>query len=273
MGNEWQEGAVCFADGKQWFVNHLGDDKRYELQNFSGVSFYSFYGVINFAKHFQLNSIKQGDYIEASELDTEKKYNDVVEVFELYGLECHASYSLLKSYGNLYVESGTEVYACTDESESAERKITYNQLMAIGELKRMMNERDKSSPKTSPDLVPDYYETHNIDGTLKGNIAKPSFIKESTNSCEGEWTDKHYDNFYQLTEEDIKDGQIKIDAYFVNRMWKINQWDDTGAGFHILKTLPRIANNKNSLKRELVALKKQVEILCKLHGVDDENTN
>ena len=88
-----------------------------------------------------------------------------------------------------------------------------------------------------------------------------------------EWTDKHYDNFYQLTKDDIEAGQVKIDAYFVNRMWKINQWDDTGAGFHVLKTLPRIANNKNPLRRELVALKKQVDLLCKMHGVDDENTN
>ncbi len=76
-----------------------------------------------------------------------------------------------------------------------------------------------------------------------------------------------------MNEEDIKAGRIKVDAYFVNRMWKINSWEDTGAGFHILKTLPRIANNKNSLKRELVALKKQVDILCKLHGVDDNDTN
>ena len=154
MDSEFKYGAVCFAGGEQWFVNHLGDDKRYQLKNFSGGSFYSFYGVINFAKHFQLNTIKKGDYIEASELDTEQKYNDAVEVFGLFGLECHASYSLLKSYGNLYVESGTEVYACTDESESVERKITYNQLMAIGELKRMMNGRDKSAPKTALDLTP-----------------------------------------------------------------------------------------------------------------------
>ena len=84
------------------------------------------------------------------------------------------------------------------------------------------------------------------------------------------WSDEHYNLFYQLTEEDIKAGQIKVDAYFVNRMWKINSWEDTGAGFHILKTLPRIANNKNSLKRELTALKNQVDILCKLHGVNDD---
>ena len=244
MGIEFKDGAVCFADGEKWFVNAGADSEKYQLVNLSGGSFYSFYGITNFAKDFQLNEIRQGDYIKASELDTEQKYNDAVDVFGLYGLECHASYSLLKSYGNLYVDSGTEVYACTDENESAERKITLNQLMAIGELKRMMNDSDKSAPKITPDLTPD------IGG--------------------GEWTDKHYNNFYQLTEEDIKAGQVKVDAYFVNRMWKINQWDDTGAAFHALKTLPRIANNKNPLKRELIALKKQVDLLCKMHGATKE---
>lgn len=85
-----------------------------------------------------------------------------------------------------------------------------------------------------------------------------------------DWTDKHYGHYYKLTDEDISAGQVKVDAYFVNRMWKINSWDDSGAAFHIVKTLPRIANSKNPLKRELVALKKQVDILCNLHGISDK---
>ena len=102
-------------------------------------------------------------------------------------------------------------------------------------------------------------------------------LKEGLEECveikkerEGEWTDKHYDFNYQLTEEDVENGHIRIDAYFVNRMWKINSWDDTGAAFHNLKTFTRMGNEKNSLGRELEALYKQTKRLCKLHGVEVE---
>lgn len=120
-----------------------------------------------------------------------------------------------------------------------------------------------------------WYESNHSFSALKNsddyqinpNISEIGSASEPKESSD--WSDEHYNHFYQLTKEDIERGKIKVDAYFVNRMWKINSWEDTGAGFHILKTLPRIANNKNSLKRELVALKKQVDMLCKLHGVDD----
>lgn len=84
---------------------------------------------------------------------------------------------------------------------------------------------------------------------------------ENTN----QWTDKHYDNWYTLTPEDIEAGKVKIDAYMVNRAWRINSWDDTGAAFHVLKTLTRICNSKNSLDRELTALQEQIKCLVKLH--------
>ena len=267
MSIEFREGAVCFAGGEQWSLNDGVSDVL-----FNNLGTYRSFDELLIASYFQLNEMRQGDYIEASELDTEQGYNDAVEVFGLFGFRWGDG--ALSRYSS---SSVNDALTCCDdglwqtakEYGKNKRKLTYPQLMAIGELKRL--EVERSSPKIARQFSDEYYETHNIDGTLKDSIAKPSFSKEPLSSCEGEWTDKHYNNFYQLTEEDIKIGQIKIDAYFVNRMWKINQWDDTGAGFHILKTLPRIANNKNSLKRELVALKKQVDILCKLHGVDDED--
>ena len=228
---KWEEGAVCFANGMQHIASGFLDD-------------FLLAHCLTF-DDFQLNEISTGDYIKASELDTEQKYNDAVEDFELFGYKpnkYHEGYSvLIKEWCGLEIYGG-EIYS-TDAKHG--RKITYPQLMSIGKLKRIMIKSDKSAPKIAPDLTPDVE------------------IKD-------DWSDEHYNHFYKLTEEDIKAGQIKVDAYFVNRMWKINSWEDTGAGFHILKTLPRIANNKNSLKRELVALKKQVDILCKLHGVNDD---
>ena len=82
-----------------------------------------------------------------------------------------------------------------------------------------------------------------------------------------EWTDKHYDFNYTLTEDDIEQGFVKIDPYFVNRMWRINSWDDTGAAFHCMKNFARICNNKNPLERDLRSQYKQIKRLCDLHGV------
>lgn len=83
------------------------------------------------------------------------------------------------------------------------------------------------------------------------NKESTMYIKEPTKS---EWTDKHYDHYYTLTPEDIATGKIKIDPYFVNTIWGINDADKTGAAFHNLKTLSRMAKNKNSLAREWDAM-------------------
>lgn len=82
------------------------------------------------------------------------------------------------------------------------------------------------------------------------------------------WTDKHYDFDYTLTPKDIKKGSIRVDAYFVNRMWKLNQADDTGVAFHCLKTLTRMNNNKNPKERELKALYGQIKRWAELEGID-----
>ena len=87
-----------------------------------------------------------------------------------------------------------------------------------------------------------------------------------------DWSSSHYNHMYKLTPEDIAAGEVKIDPYFVNRMWKINSVEDTGLAFHILKTLPRLANEKNSFERELTAIYKQAKILCEMHGVDIDGT-
>jgi len=138
---EWQEGAVCFADGEQWLANSTDGDKRYQLQNFGGDRLYSFYGITNHAKDFQLNTIKQGDYIEASELDTEQKYNDVVEVFKLcgadFGFDSCFEYSDLDD-DNILIWS-SELNQAAEWHVGKKRKLTYSQIMAIGELKKAHN--------------------------------------------------------------------------------------------------------------------------------------
>jgi hypothetical protein len=81
-----------------------------------------------------------------------------------------------------------------------------------------------------------------------------------------QWTAKHYDNYYQLTPKDIEAGKVKIDAYFVNKLWQLNSKDDTGALFHCLKTIARFGD-KNPIERELNALHNQVKRMAELYGV------
>jgi len=80
------------------------------------------------------------------------------------------------------------------------------------------------------------------------------------------WTAKHYDNYYQLTEQDIEAGKIKVDAYFVSNMWKLGEKDNTGVLFHNLKTIARFGD-KNDIEREIRALYNQTKRLAELHGV------
>lgn len=125
---DWKDGVICFASGKQWF--------RFEHFDLR---------LIN-DPDFQLNEIRIGDYIEKSELDTEQKYNDVVEVFELFGFDRYDSATYQET-----TEREWDFILADNECDFIEvfelpvdsRKLTHNQITAIGKLKRMMNEREE----------------------------------------------------------------------------------------------------------------------------------
>lgn len=134
---EWKDGAVCYAYGKQMDVDRWNFEDMFcmHLSDFDD---------------FQLNEIREGDFIPASELDTEQKYNEVVEVFGLFGFERvkdSLSYSRLSVGATHYLAS--DDYGIDSVSNDIAfknyckgRQLTYNQLMVMGELKRMMNSRD-----------------------------------------------------------------------------------------------------------------------------------
>ena len=139
---EWKEGAVCFADGQQWFTSE-------EIYLTSDCSLYSYnYENIINCDDFQLNEPRQGDYIPKSELDTEQKYNDAVEVFGLFGIKAfnlgRQSFERLQreSFWCLGVDSDNS-FAAKNKSYKGVRKISLKQLMAIGKLKRLMDDRNK----------------------------------------------------------------------------------------------------------------------------------
>lgn len=82
-----------------------------------------------------------------------------------------------------------------------------------------------------------------------------------------QWTDKHYDFTYTLTEKDIEQGSIKLDPYFISKQWKVGSKDDSGALFHILKTVARFGD-KNDIEREVKALHAQVLGVARSFGVE-----
>lgn len=78
--------------------------------------------------------------------------------------------------------------------------------------------------------------------------------------------DSHYNFTYSLSKQDIDTGAIKIDPYFVNKVWGVSSKDDTGVVFHLLKTLARYSD-KNTKQREITAMYKSIKRLAELEGV------
>ncbi len=145
MSIEFREGAVCFAGGEQWSLNDGVSDVL-----FNNLGTYRSFDELLIASDFQLNEMRQGDYIEASELDTEQKYNDAVAVFELFGF---APSIAVKNYKSATTRNLTCVAGELWRGRVAEmqkRKVTYPQLMAIGKLKRAMIERDEANNSEKP---------------------------------------------------------------------------------------------------------------------------
>lgn len=142
----WKENAVCYANAGQWV---LSEDKTM-LKCARSDSWVGFDWVLN-QHDFQLNEIKVGDYLPKSELDTEQKYNEVVEVFGLFGFEPCKHHS--KYIGMVNYWKGVEIYngEVANTSATDGRKLTYSQIMAIDKLKRMMLESDKSNYPEFPD--------------------------------------------------------------------------------------------------------------------------
>ncbi len=84
-----------------------------------------------------------------------------------------------------------------------------------------------------------------------------------------EFSTSHYDNYHVLSQEEISNGRVRVDAYMVSRACKFGERDHgSGILFHMLKTLLRMGNKaSNSLQREVDAIKAQADIVSKY--VDD----
>ena len=144
---KFEEGAVCYAVGRQWKEGDI-------LPSDNGSAVKAHLPTFLKSSDFQLNEPREGWHIPKSELDTEEKYNKAVEVFGLFGFESQTSFGGLKIYDYLLAEKAGNLYSCVMIDE-CKTKCAFDQLMAIGELKRKMLEREKSAPEITPDLTPD----------------------------------------------------------------------------------------------------------------------
>jgi len=177
---EWKDGAVCYANGGQWFIDGKIEHKEYPLHCKPDLGRFDYINIIA-GLDFQLNEIREGDFIQASELDTEQKYNDVVESLKLHGVtgglvEDKYSYQNLVgmlSENKLIVIHETENKArgqkeiCAGFVNSADylckRKMFCEQIIAIGKLKRMVLDKlakdaDDATDKFVNSLVPTYVD-------------------------------------------------------------------------------------------------------------------
>lgn len=152
---EWKDGAVCCANGEQWQVT-LDDRIQGDVMNAHCSNF----ALLLHANDFQLNEMRTGDFIPASKLDTEQKYNEVVEVLGLFGIDGGFSkdsgeYNSFKKLLEDHSQSRAVIHEVEgklcigvifkDFDYFSKRQLTYNQLIAIGKLKRLMNERKSSA--------------------------------------------------------------------------------------------------------------------------------
>jgi len=113
------------------------------------------------------------------------------------------------------------------------------------------------------DLVP---HTHSGSATTTTEPEElPQMTSEPVES-KTVWTDTHYDQNYTLTEEDIENGYVRLDAYTVAKVWRIGSKDDSGALWHTFKVFPRYGE-KNDKAREIKAMYAQIKALAKIEGV------
>lgn len=101
-----------------------------------------------------------------------------------------------------------------------------------------------------------------VDVLMKGMTEKILATKLDTSALEN-WTDKHYDYNVDVSKIDT----LRVDPYFVSKLWKIGSKDDSGALWHIFKTIARFGE-KNTREREIKAIYAQIKRLAELEGVE-----
>jgi hypothetical protein len=204
---KWGAGDVGFDGKDKW----CSSGNLYQVASRCGCYFLSFIDLVS-SDSFQLNEILQGDFILAAELD-EQKYNDVLEVFGLFGYDrgCYGNWNftafdedvnamVIVGRGGVLTQSANKILTANSEASYCKRKLTYEQIMTIGKLKRAMIERDKNESMKSPD---NFMPKDKGDNKVSYTITKG--IRRTTDSED-----------FELCGVDAKESAAKVSVTFDN---------------------------------------------------------
>ena len=148
---EWEKGAVCYADGQQWFLNTEMNKKQYQLSNENLDSSASFDWFLS-QRDFQLNEPRQGDYISASELSVKSVFDSAIDFFGLFGFafehSADAVFASIRKEQCIYTSDNGVMFYGSKNGKG--RELTISMVNSIGKLKRLMNERDKVNTSENP---------------------------------------------------------------------------------------------------------------------------
>lgn len=117
------------------------------------------------------------------------------------------------------------------------------------------------------DVIEDHTEGYDVYIGDKGVRSPETDNGTDTLETNKEFTDKHYNCIYKLTEKNIEDGFIKLDPYFLSLQLKLGSRDESGALWHIFKTTCRFGD-KNSIEREILAMDASIKRMKELYGID-----
>lgn len=168
---EFKEGDVFYVAGHRYKAK----DKIATESGFGSVS-RQFDKVISI-KDFKLNEPTNGWYIPKSELDTVEKYNKAVEVFGLFGFSRTGDFAL--PYSKFTKHEGETALICANnelmginaEHDECKTKCTFAQLVAIGELKSKMDEREEKFESDFNKVM----QAERSDENIKRNKSKQAY--------------------------------------------------------------------------------------------------
>lgn len=152
-----------------------------------------------------ITEIKVGDYIEKSELDTEQKYNDVVEVFEQWGFPPYLNHDLNKAafcclgnskgLGLVVVCKNTELdYSDAHSDAHRKRKLTYNDIIQLKKVD---------------------VDNCNVDKLVSNRVSTVN------RDLEGQMTSRATNNKYERMVEDRYGDSCHVDVYDVLKAFEV----------------------------------------------------
>ncbi len=156
---------------------------------------------------------------------------------------------------NIYWEGSD----CREEDFICKKGVTYPIEESFGGIVRFKNNDEMDHSWNIHELNKNFIINYEEDDFSTGS--------DSDKTVKSDWTDKHYDFNYYLTDEEIEQGFVKLDVYKVANVWRTGSKDNSGALWHSLKTIARFGD-KNPVEREIKALYEQVKGLARENGVE-----